>query len=297
MLTPIQKNFLISLMIFFMNLIAPPGLEAFGQNSKIKEGNAYYQHKQFDKAVESYEEALKKNRESDIINFDLGTAYYKRGEYDKAVEHLQKGILSDDKNIQYKAYHNLGNSLYQMGKQREEDNLGLAISFLEKSLRHFDGALKIQPQDEDTKVNYEFVKDELERLKKKQEEQKQNTQQAQNKDTRNSQSEQPKEQDDSAQNSSQQQPAGQNENKEDSSSEDKKESPQEQKQGASEEPGEGGDSQYNKGAASSQPMDSKELSEKEAKMLLEAYQGTEEPKGLLNLQKKTGPSQDVLKDW
>jgi len=291
----------------------------------IKQGNKLYQQGKYEAAADKFNDALKKDADSDIINFNLGAAFYKKEDYPKAVEHFQKSLLSDDKAIQTKAHYNLGNSLYKAGVAKENSDLNTAVQSLEQSLDHYEKAMAADDKDKDAKFNYDFVKKELERLKEKlkqqQEEQKnQQSQQDQkdqsqkseqqspeNKEQQQDQQSQESQQPESQQQDSQQQKAQQEEAESKESQEQNQPSPSEneenkQEQSVQEKEGSQGqkeDSQKQDEGSSQNisGQSARELTEQEAQMLLREYQQNEEPKGMLNLRLQRGQEREVEKDW
>ena len=229
---------------------------------KVGEGNNLFERGDYGQAAEKYKEALKKDENSDIINFNLGTALYKNKEYDQAVTQLQKSLLSDDEKLKGKAGYNLGNAFYKSGISREKSDIKKAIQSLTQSLKSYERTLAIDKDDNDAQFNYEFVKKELERLKKKQEQ---------------------------PQNQDQKQPQDSQENKSDQSQEKQDSNEQKSSAGEKTEP-------EQKEQAGEQPKDSKEMSAKEAERLLKDYQEGE-PAGKLNLQPFSAKDRPVIKDW
>ncbi|MBF0523160.1 MAG: tetratricopeptide repeat protein [Candidatus Omnitrophica bacterium] len=57
------------------------------------EGVKYFQEKQYDSALESFQKALNIDPKSTDALFNMGGVYSKKGEYDKAVENFQKLVL------------------------------------------------------------------------------------------------------------------------------------------------------------------------------------------------------------
>ena len=310
-------------------LLAPSEGLAASKRRLVEEGNKLYTKGDFAASVEKYSEGLKKDSESDVMNFNLGTAFYKSGEYEKSIEPLQKALLTESKELKEKAGYNLGNVFYKSGKAKEERDLSDAIDSLQKSLAQYEQALNIEKK-EDTQFNYEFVKKELERLKKKQENQKQKQEQQkqqnnqspdqqQKSDDNKDQSEGQNQQnssDDQKQNQDRQdnaQSSPSDQSKEDDAndknqtakedSDDKKDNQNTQQNSENQAPQEnqnGYNSQNQEGKQSGQaakPLASGELTQKEAQMLLDNYQQSEEPKGLLNLHIKKSDTAPVLKDW
>ena len=299
-------------MIIFL-LICPLMAESASIRKNVQQGNVLYSKGDYGSSIKKYQEALEKDSESDIINFNLGTALYKKGDYAQSLEHLQKSLLSASDTLKQKVYYNLGNTLYQSGSQQKEKNLPGAISSLEKALPQYENALKLDHSDQDAQYNYEFVKKELEQLRQQLKEQKQSDGQSQK-------GQQQKKEDHQAS-------EGQNDGKKPSGLEDKKEgehaeSQQNKQQESSLTKDEQQQEQQNKGMtaqqgdegqnneqsredqevskqkkSTAQQFDAKELTKKEAQMLLDRYQQTEEPQGLLNVQPRVGQTEAVEKDW
>ncbi len=313
--------YLASCILHLCFLFLFPTLGFASPAKNVKEGNVLYEKGDYAGAFEKYQQAVEKDSESDIINFDLGTALYKQGEYQRAIYRLQKSLLSEDKILKEKGHYNLGNALYKLGASQENDKIENAISLLEDATTQYDNALKIDPQDEDAKSNYDFVLEEIERLKVKQQQQKQQQGQKQNKQSQEDQQEDKEGQENKSQQdqSSQQEKKEQEENSPQSQESQDGEKQQEQESGQQESEQEEsqksqgeegseneGDKEQGSESAEEQSSDSKEgqspeiiegLTEKEAQMLLNGYQQSEEPKGLLNFYRRKGKAQRVLKDW
>ncbi|MGY8690713.1 MAG: hypothetical protein ACKVHP_23620, partial [Verrucomicrobiales bacterium] len=89
---------------------------AFGADAE-----SLYAGKDYGGAYESYESRLaEKNPHGDKLEYGAGTAAYKEENYAKAAEHLGRAILTEDDDLRGKAYYNLGNTLFQLGKVSEE---------------------------------------------------------------------------------------------------------------------------------------------------------------------------------
>ena len=164
---------------FIFILICPSIVNAASTRQAVHKGNQYFRNGDFASSLEKYQEALEKDAESDIINFNIGTAYYKNGNFAKAVSHLQKSLLAEDESLQQKTHYNLGNALYKLGVAQENKEAAFAVSSLQQSLKQYENALKLDPEDQDAQFNYEFVKKELEHLKQKPQQQNQQQQQQQ----------------------------------------------------------------------------------------------------------------------
>jgi len=255
---------------------------------EVKEGNLLYNEGKFEDALEKYEKAYLDNPDSDIVNFNLGAGLYKNDEYEKALEHFKRSLLTDDQELEQKANYNLANSEYKLGISRENEDLENAVKLLGESLRHYENSSELNPDDEDVSYNYEFVEKELKRLKEKLEQQKQEQQ---------SQDQQDKEEDDQNQESSNSQEqesqssqANQEESDKDSRQGEEKEDKGQDDQGM-------GKEQAQDDGDQTRNQEESQLSESQARMLLEGYSQDEEPKGLYQQKLPKGLDVDVLKDW
>lgn len=228
----------------------------------VKKGNLLYNKGEFDAALERYEDALAVTPDSPIVNYNTGAALYKTEEYQTAIEHFAKALLSEDKGLEQKAAYNAGNAEYKHGISLEDSDLPSAINLLKQSLRHYERAMVLDAEDEDARHNYEFVKKELERLRKKQEQQQQN-----------------KSQQDKQQQNNPQQDKQDKQNKQERQQNQKKSAQQEEQ------------------AEQDARPEAGEMSEKEARMLLENYRQDEEPKELYKEKLPVSGVSEPLKDW
>jgi Ca-activated chloride channel family protein len=138
----------IILMTYFMLGIAVIAL-AQHENKTIRNGNQLYQDKKFTQAEMKYKEAIKKNKDSKEAGFNLGDALYEQKKYEEATEQFNATAkTAKDKKLQAQAYHNLGNS-YLQNKKYEE------------SINAYKNALKMNPEDDDTRYNLAYAKSKL----------------------------------------------------------------------------------------------------------------------------------------
>ncbi len=302
-----QKAFLSILCL----LIFCGAAQAASPKRDIKEGNRHYQNGDYAASRKKYAQALEKAPESDIVNFNLGTAFYKEEDYEQSVDHLQKVLLSDDEELKKSAHYNLGNALYRSGMMSVEEDVDLAVSSLEKSLSQYERALSLDKADKDAKHNYEYVRTELMRLKQQQQQQQQDQKQCdlpkdkkdQQQQDKPSQEEQEKQQqqqqqDESGEEEQQQQQGESGKEEQQQQQGESGEEEQQQQQKSGQESGQEGQEDYNKqNETGAKPQNAEELTPKEAQMLLESYQQTEEPKNLLNVLMKSKDTRPVLKDW
>lgn len=268
----------IFLAFLIMCVFAQPCGAAEGAKKEVKEGNVLYNKGKFDDALKRYEDALLDLPDSDVVNFNMGAALYKTDDYKRAIEHFEKSLVSDDPSLEQKASYNIGNAKYKYGIGKEETDLQGAIKLLEESLRYYEGAIELDEKDEDAKHNYEFVKKELERLKRKQQQQPQQKQQPEEK-----KKEEEKEQE-RPKKKGEEEKEGQQEKKEE------QQAPAPQEEGEEQE-----DEPEPQEGAPEQPAG--EMTEEEAEMLLDNYRHEEEPKGLYQKRLPKGGLPEVQKDW
>jgi len=299
----IRESLFLTALVFLGNVIA---VEAASPKKIVKEGNLLYQKGDYAESKRKYSEALEKDPESDIINYNLGTSLYKGGQYELAIEHYQKVFLSDSDELKENAHYNLGNTLYKSGLSQDTGgDTTSAILSLEKSLQQYERALAIS-EDDDAKHNYDFVQKELQRLKVKQQQQQQQKQQGEKSD----QSKDDQQQKDQSQQSQNEQKQEGQENQQKQDQQQGKDKEQQDKQaGQGEEQKDQQDKPDQKGNGtegkeddkpnntSSKPQDASQLTPEEARIRLESYQQTEEPQRQFNVRKNIKDARPVSKDW
>lgn len=156
-------------------LLAVPGLQA--RNS----GLDAYDRQDYAGAQEKFQQQLKRQPNSEALQFNLGSTAYKQQDYTGALEAFGKALRSADPSLQAKAQYNLGNTLFQLGgKEKEKDK---KIATWTEALDHYQETLKLEPANENAKHNHEVVSKLIEELKKPQDQQ----QQQQNQQDKNDQ--------------------------------------------------------------------------------------------------------------
>jgi Ca-activated chloride channel family protein len=134
---------------------AAPGIDAYRQGK-------------FEDAYGQFQQTLKSHPQSpaeDKLQFDSGAAAYKLKDYNKALELFSQALLTPDPGLQSKGHYNLGNTLYQRGEAEKSDDKKLAD--WTNALDHYEQTLKLDPQNQEAKDNYEYVKRKIEELKNK----------------------------------------------------------------------------------------------------------------------------------
>jgi Ca-activated chloride channel homolog len=253
----------LSLYLFFIIFaIVMPSLVYASVAGEVNKANDLYKQRHFDDSLKLYQEALDHDDKSPVIKYDLGTDLYKKGDYTKALWYLEQAAQDKNVKIKPKAEYNLGNVLYKSGIQKENTNVDQAIKSLQEALGHYGQSIAVDSQDQDALFNQDFVKKEIERLKKKKQQQQQNQKKQQSQK--------------SQQNQQNQQKQGENQQSQQNKSKDQK----------------------NQQDAKAQALESqKELDRKQAEDILEEYQENAETKKLLSYMPKKIDDRPVLKDW
>lgn len=265
---------------------------AEGAKQKVKEANALYQKGKLDEALQKYNEAGITMPDSDIINFNTGAALYKKGDYQKAQDAFTKALISQDRKLEADALYNIGNCRYKLGKLKENTDLTAAVNSLRESLDYYKRAVGLDQENKDARFNHEFIERELKILLDKLSKQRQSgeekkgeeRQQEQQKQGERQQQEGEKSGGQSAENG-QEKDEGRQREEADQAKEDREKREQE-----------GVSMQEETQKEGEQAEGKKELSEEEARALLERY-GREETAPDYMDRRAGSYDREVLKDW
>ncbi len=138
----------------------PATLSASGRSA-----NRAYAKGDYESALREYQALLRDEPENPRLQFNAGAAAFKLGQSAEALKHFEVATRDPDLNLQGNAYYNLGTVFAKLGEQADADPEKLG--HLEQALKHFDGALQLQPDNADAKYNRDLVKKRLEELQKK----------------------------------------------------------------------------------------------------------------------------------
>lgn len=126
-------------------------------NAMIRSGNRNYKQKKYDQSQSDYQKALGKSPDNPNAHYNLGNAHFRKNAFDDAVKSYDAGLeRTQDKTMQQKELYNKGVALIRQQK-------------LDESIDAWKNALKLSPDDIDTRENLQKALLE----KKKQEKQKQ----------------------------------------------------------------------------------------------------------------------------
>jgi len=280
----------------------------------VEAGNRQYKKQNYTGALKMYEQALLKQPDSALINYNSGTALYKDKKYKEANTFFERSLATEDKALEAGANYNLGNSKYMLGLSRENSDLSGAVQLLEGALNNYKRTMEITPGDQDVKVNYKIVEDKLKELKEKlkhqpqQQKNKGGSKQQQEKKQQSGKEGQENKQEQQGQENKQGQQGqenkqGQGEKKEGQEGQGRQEE-EKQQEGQGEQqkqPGQQEEQQNQPGQQGNEQGQGQygqpqEMSKQEANMLLEGYRSQELPAGMLNDRRK-GNERQVSKDW
>jgi Ca-activated chloride channel family protein len=272
------KRLIFSLSLFVAVILCAPSISsAKSEAGIVNNANKLYNDGKYDEALEGYSEAESLLPESDAVNFNKGAALYKKYEYEKAVGHFSKALTTNSPGLEAKATYNIGNSKYKLGKTLEYGEQEAAAKLYREALDYYKRTIELNQEDEDAKFNHEFVEKELKALQEKQQQQQQQQQQ---------QEKQEQEKQDSQ---------GRQQPQQGRQEEDEEGSDREEEHKDRQEPGQKEEQDQQEGSRP-QPQEPEpdQMSEEEAKMLLDAHKQQEGPEVQMQ---RDRTHYEVLKDW
>ena len=155
------KNLVTHIILIFFGLTTVKAQESF--NTLIYKGNRSFDKKNYDNASGTFMEAVKQKDKDFGAHYNLGNSLYKSKKYDEAIAEYKKS-QNFTKNPDEKAasFYNEGNAQLQKGDA-------------DKAINAYKNALKFDPDNKAILKNLQIVK-----KKKQEKENKQNNQQQQN---------------------------------------------------------------------------------------------------------------------
>lgn len=233
----------------------------------------------------------------DRENYNEGVALFRAGRYDAAGGYFERALLSRDKALEARAAYNLGNTKYKLAQARKKEDLSGAVELLGDAVHYYKRAIDLAPEDFDPKVNFELVDKEYRQLKEQLEKQQQDRQ------CERPSSGQDKEESPQRGSAGQQGDAGRKqqqgpgEDRKSGERQDPDAGEDERQDGqARENAAEDKDRQQDKGHNAATQGDKREMSKKEAEMLLDSAAQDERQLGQLDDQRQSSEA-EVLKDW
>ena len=175
-----------SLLLFF-NLMLANVILAQQENPFIRQGNKQYEEGKYKEAEIDYRKALEKKPVSAKSSYNLGNSLYRQENYEDAMRNFSDaGRMMKDTDVKGRAasLHNLGNALLKDNK-------------LEESIEAYKQALRLNPNDEDTRYNLTYAQNQQQQQQQQQQQggDDKDDNKDEDKDEQNQQSNQPQDQD------------------------------------------------------------------------------------------------------
>lgn len=130
--------------------LRPPEQVRFDQGVRAYEAGDYSQ------ALHHWQESLIDQPGDPVLYYNIGNAHYQQEAYDEAARFYSE--TPDEGPVEQWRKYNLGNALYRLG----ETNPSVKLERFAEALEWYKAAIIDDPGDLDAKINYEFVKKQLE---------------------------------------------------------------------------------------------------------------------------------------
>lgn len=127
--------------------------------SEKRKGQKAYEKKDYKTASDHFLNAEIKEPNEPVHAYNRGVSQFYNQQYKEASEAFSKSAQSDDKILSQKSFYNLGNAL-------------ASLRDFNGSIKAYEEALKLNPEDKEAQENLEWAKKKLEEQKKKEEENK-----------------------------------------------------------------------------------------------------------------------------
>ncbi len=170
--------------LFFI-LCCVNGLAVMAQSESklLREGNKAYREGDFNTAEINYRRVLEENPHNITALYNLSNALYRQNNYQEAARIINSlKDLDVDKQTRAKMFHNLGNSFFRNEQYAE-------------SVEAYKDALRIEPDDFDTKYNLAHALSKLQQQEQQQQDQCENNQQQDEQDQEEQEQDQEQDQD------------------------------------------------------------------------------------------------------
>lgn len=176
----------------FFRVVLFVALAGFPVTASASPGSAArdYAAGKFRDALDEYSRLLEESPDDPRLHYNAGAAAYRLEDYENAIRHFRAALKTDDFQLEHKARYGLGNALYYLGESALQP--AQKIEPWTEALNQYEGAIQLDPNDEDARYNHEVVEAKLKQLQQEQEEkQKQDSQsQDESRESEDNQSEQ-----------------------------------------------------------------------------------------------------------
>tara|TARA_B100001123_G_scaffold442068_1_gene584757 strand:- start:236 stop:1105 length:870 start_codon:yes stop_codon:yes gene_type:complete len=238
---------------------------------------------EYKKALKEYEALIKKYPDKKELLYNLANINYMSGDLELALNNYKKSIIGSDSENKSDALYNMGNAFYQMGD-------------LQKSVELFKEALKLDPNDEDFRYNYELGKRMLEQQPPQENQNNnQNGEENEKNEQQNKENQQSQRDDEKENNSKRNENNESNENQEQSDGDNEELSEEQNQSQSQDEKEESETEQKQKSESQIQSEKEEQLGKEEAEAILNAMKANE--KNLKPRKYRAKGIKKLEKDW
>ncbi|MDR2652846.1 MAG: tetratricopeptide repeat protein [Prevotellaceae bacterium] len=151
----------ISLIILFVFVMSNLYSQKVPERSDMRKGNKLYNENKYTDAETAYRRGLQKNPESKNAKYNLANSIYKQERYEDAAK-LYKELAQTkiDSTQPPQTYHNLGNAMLKQAikdKETQGQHVAANQEQLKESIEAYKKALKLNPDDMETKSNLAYA--------------------------------------------------------------------------------------------------------------------------------------------
>jgi len=200
--------------------------------------------------------------------YNQGVDFYNKLDYNKSADSFLQSMNTEDKQLEQWSAYNLGSAFFGQGQIAEKSDPQAANQIYQKALNFFKRAMEVDPEDKDAKYNYELTTKKI--IEQQQEEKKQDKQEQKDKKDQD-------QKDDKKQQGQQNKQEDQDQNKQENKAEQGKD-----KDNSGQQP---------------ESAQRRQMTEQEAKMLLENFQQSEDKKKEMELHKAQQQPAPGVKGW
>ena len=261
-----------------------------------------YARGKFSQARSEFERLARKSPDDSRLRYNAGAAAFQDEDYDTALKHFNQTLSARDLKLQEQSYYNLGNTHFRLGEKTNDAKE--KQQQWEQAIHQYESALKLDADDVDAKFNLEVVKKKLEELKQQQQQQKQDKQdqnkESEDKDQQQDQQKKDEQKKDEQQKSDQQKSEEQKQEEQKKQEQGKKDeqSKQEQKKDDQQQAQDQRGQEPDKSAQQQNYARVMQMTPQQAQQLLDAQKSEERAMIFQPLNQRTNrPKDRVFKDW
>ncbi|MDR0420323.1 MAG: tetratricopeptide repeat protein [Prevotellaceae bacterium] len=151
----------ISVILLFALAVSNVYSQEVPERSDIRKGNKLYSQNNYTDAETAYRRGLQKNQESKNAKYNLANAIYRQARYEDAAKlYKELAKIQIDSTQPPQTYHNFGNAMLKQAI-KDKETLGQHMPAnqeqLKESIDAYKKALKLNPNDMETKSNLAYA--------------------------------------------------------------------------------------------------------------------------------------------